>query len=319
MQRNEKNVLENNVYSKLPTVSAGEYAKELSVYTDSAGNKAVVLKGWTVSGVLNENTIWGKDVKLIIYHIPEQKIRGINWKNQDEVEKLRRTYDQLRWIPVVLLTANSTLDGRHFNKKFGRINYWNEDFSCWPHEVVDRELAMQKESAEKYGGYYISRYDISKDEKTGKQRSVKDAEPWTYIYLPTAKEVATTMVESETATSHLTYEAEYDTFVKCMIETGTKNLKEISENSKKKDRAIYYTNEKYPCGVTQRGNDVGINRFYGFFAGNEGLALQQVGICSDDLDSPSYLKPIYDLVYVHDNRPYINYNFTGFLITIHIK
>ena len=41
--------ISNNVYLKFPTVSAGEYAEVLSVYTDNDGNKAVIPQGWTVS------------------------------------------------------------------------------------------------------------------------------------------------------------------------------------------------------------------------------------------------------------------------------
>lgn len=87
------NIVSNNVYSELPTVSAGEYAEVLSVYTDNNGNKAVVPQGWTVSGVPKENIIWGKDKGLVIYHIPKEKASGINWQNPDEVETLMRTYD----------------------------------------------------------------------------------------------------------------------------------------------------------------------------------------------------------------------------------
>ena len=43
------NIVSNNVYWGGPTVSAGEYAEVLSVYTDNYGNKAVVPQGWTVS------------------------------------------------------------------------------------------------------------------------------------------------------------------------------------------------------------------------------------------------------------------------------
>ena len=185
------NIVSNNVDSELPTVSAGEYAEVLSVYTDDYGNKAVVPQGWTVSGVPKENIIWGKDKGLVIYHIPEEKISGINWQNPDEVETLMRTYDQFVWTPVGLLTANATLDGIHFNKKFGRMNYAKYLLYLFSeskyHEPLVGELLLQKKSVDKYDGYYSSRYNISKDEETGKPRSVKGAMPWTEIDLPTAK------------------------------------------------------------------------------------------------------------------------------------
>lgn len=260
------NIVSNNVYSELPTVSAGEYAEVLSVYTDNNGNKAVVPQGWTVSGVPKENIIWGKDEGLVIYHIPKEKVSGINWQNPDEVETLMRTYDQFVWTPVGLLTANGTLDGIHFNEKFGRMNYQNNTFSeSEYHEPLVGELLFQKESVDKYDGYYSSRYDISKDEDTGKPRSVKGAKPWTNINFPTAKEVASTMVQSKTVTSHLMYGAEYDTREKWVIESGTVTAKEIAEDST--ELGNYYNNKNYPSRIVKTGEDGCINNIYGF-AGN---------------------------------------------------
>lgn len=260
------NIVSNNVYSELPTVSAGEYAEVLSVYTDNNGNKAVVPQGWTVSGVPKENIIWGKDKGLVIYHIPKEKASGINWQNPDEVETLMRTYDQFVWTPVGLLTANGTLDGIHFNEKFGRMNYRNNTFSeSEYHEPLVGELLFQKESVDKYDGYYSSRYDISKDEDTGKPRSVKGARPWTYINFPTAKEVASTMVQSKTVTSHLMYGAEYDTREKWVIESGAVTTKEIAEDST--ELGNYYNNKNYPSRIVKTGEDGCINNIYGF-AGN---------------------------------------------------
>ena len=261
-----RNIVSNNVYSVLPTVSAGEYAEFLSVYTDKDGNKAVVPQGWTVSGVPKENTIWGNDKSVVIYHIPKVKVSGINWENRDEVETLMRTYDQFLWVPVGLLTANGTLDGIHFNEKFGRMNYRNDEFSeSEYHELLAGELLFQKESVDKYNGYYSSRYYISEDEKTGKPRSVKGADPWTYIDFPTAKEVASTMVESKKVTSHLRYGAEYDTQEKWVIESGTVSINKITKDST--ELGNYKNNENYPGEVVQTGEDGCINNLYGF-AGN---------------------------------------------------
>lgn len=256
----------NNVYSNFPTVSAGEYAEVLSVYTDNDGNKAVVPQGWTVSGVPKENIIWGKDKGVVIYHIPEAKVSGINWQNLDVVETLMRTYDQFVWTPVGLLTANATLDGINFNEKFGRMNYQNDEFSeSEYHEPLVGELFCQKESVDKYDGYYSSRYNISKDEETGKPRSVKGADPWTNINFPTAKKVASIMVESQTVTTHLMYGAEYDTWEKWAIEAGTVTIEEIADDSTKLGN--HANNKNYPSRIVKTGKDGCINNIYGF-AGN---------------------------------------------------
>lgn len=272
-------IVSKKVYSELKTVSAGEYAEVLSVYADNKGNKAVVPQGWTVSRVTKENIIWGKDKGLVIYHIPKEKVSGINWQNPDEVETLMRTYDQFVWTPAGLLTANGTLDGIHFNEKFGRMNYRNDEFSEHVfREPLVGELLSQKESVDKYDGYYSSRYNISKDEETGKPRSIKGADAWTNIDFPTVKEVASTMVQSKTVTSHLMYGAEYDTREKWVIESGTVTTKEIVEDSK--ELGNYYDNKNYPNKIVKTGEDGCINNIYGF-AGNLEEWTQEQAYSSD--------------------------------------
>lgn len=314
------NIVSNNVYLKLPTVSAGEYAEVLSVYTDNNGNKAVVPQGWTVSGVPKENIIWGKDKGLVIYHIPEAKVSSINWQNPDEVETLMRTYDQFVWTPVGLLTANATLDGIHFNEKFGRMNYQNNEFSeseC--HEPLVSELLFQKESVDKYEGYYSSRYDISKDEETGKPRSVKGADPWTNINFPTAKKVASIMVKSKTVTTHLMYGAEYDTREKWAIETGTVTIEEIAEDSTKLGN--HYNNKNYPNRIVKTGEDGCINNIYGL-AGNVDEWTQEQNESSYRVIRGGNFTD-YGCSYPVDYRgcddPDDDYDDTGFRATLYIK
>lgn len=262
----EENEYKKDVYSQLPSVSAGEYAEVLSVYTDNDGNKAVVPQGWTVSGVPSENVIWGKDMGLVIYYIPKKKVSGIDWKNKNKVNGLMETYDQLVWKPVNMLSATSTLDGIHFNEKFGRMNYRNEEFSESEYnEPLVRELAETKESIDTYGGCYITRYKISRDKKTGEPRSIKGADPWTKIDFPTAKNVAATMSKSENLMGHLTYGAEYDTRLKWTIETGTVTKKEITKDSTRLGN--YYNNNNYPKEIVKTGEDGCVNNIYGF-AGN---------------------------------------------------
>lgn len=259
----EENEDKKDVYSQLPSVSAGEYAEVLSVYTDNNGNKAVVPQGWTVSGVPSENVIWGKDIGLVIYYIPKDKVSGIDWKNKSEVNGLMETYDQLVWKPVNMLSATSTLDGIHFNEKFGRMNYRNEEFSESKYnEPLVEELLETKKSIDEYGGCYITRYKISKDQKTGEPRSIKGAYPWTEIDFLTAKYVAATMAKSENLMSHLTYGAEYDTRSKWAIETGTVTKKEIAEDSTRLGN--YCNNSNYPKKIVKTGEDGCVNNIYGF-------------------------------------------------------
>ena len=221
-----------NVDLNFQAVSAGEYAEILSVYTDNDGNKAVVPPGWTVSGVRKENTIWGKGVSLVIYRIPKEKVSDINWEDIDVVEGLKKTYDQFAWVPVELLDANGTLDGVSFTEKFGRRNYRNNKFSEGEfHEPLTGELELQAESVKKYGGFYISCYEISRNKETGKAHSVKGEKPWTNINFPDAKKVASTIGDNEVVKGHLTFGAEYDSVQEWFIKSNARTLKEIAEDS----------------------------------------------------------------------------------------
>lgn len=319
-ERCTKFMLENEGYSELPSILAGEYAKELSVYMDKDGNKAVVPQGWTVSGVPSENVIWGKDIGLVIYYIPKEKVSGIDWKNKNKVNGLMETDDQLVWMPVNMLSDTSTLDGIHFNEKFGRMNYQNEEFSESEYnESLVGELAETKESIDTYGGCYITRYKISIDKKTGEPRSIKGADPWTRIDFPTAKNVAATMAKSENLMSHLTYGAEYDTRTKWTIETGTVTKKEIAEDSTRLGN--YYNNNNYPKEIVKTGKDGCVNNIYGF-AGNvdEWTQEQKKSLCrvlrgGDSYNTGFYFPVDYRLGISPDHYSYR----TSFRATLCIK
>ncbi len=323
------NTVSNEVYSELPTVSAGEYAKVLSVYTDKNGNKAVVPQGWTVSGASKENIIWGKNNGLVIYHIPELivSVNGIDWQNPNELRALMETYDQFVWTPVGLLTANATLDGIHFNEKFGRINYLNDEFSESEfHEPLTSELFLQKKSVEKYGGYYSSRYDISRDKNTGKPRSVMYAMPWRNINFLTVKEITSTMVVSKTVTSHLMYGAEYDTLLKWVIESGAATSEEIVEDSTVLGNYCKnYNFVKYECVILRTGDDGLINNIYGL-AGNvyewtqEKYADSYTDLCYvvRGGDHKSYGSD-HPVAYRAFDSPFKGYDSIGFRATLYIK
>ena len=301
------------------TRGAGEYAEVLSMYVDNNGNKAVVPQGWTVHGVAKENIIWGKDKGLVIYHIPKKKVSGINWQNPYEVEILMRTYDQFVWTPAGLLTANGTLDGIHFNEKFGRMNYRNDEFSeSAYHEPLVGELLYQKESVDKYDGYYSSRYNISKDEETGKPRSVKGADPWT-IDFSTAKEVTSTMVQRKTVTSHLMYGAEYDTRDKWLIESGTVSTKEIAEDST--ELGNYFDNRNYPGKIVKTGEDGCINNIYGCAGNLKEWTQEQNSRSFPVLRGGFYYDNGYNypVAYRYYDFPNLNFYCTGFRATLCIK
>lgn len=224
-----------SIYSKLPSIPAGEYAEELSVYTDTDGNQAVVPAGGTVSRVKTEDTIWGKDMGLVIYCLPKRKEGIIDWEDKDKVKFLMETYNQLVWLPVGKLDANGTLDGVSFTEKLGRRNYPNGKFYRPKFEEfgdpMTGEFAHQVISANGYGGFYITRYNISKNERTGEPQSVKGKMPWTRSCLNDAKRIAATVEKSDTITTHLPFGAEHDSVLEWFIKSGAKTRSEIVEDS----------------------------------------------------------------------------------------
>lgn len=176
---------------------------------------------------------------------------------------------QFVWIPVGSLDYNGTLDGIHFSEKFGRRNYMNNGFSerGFYEVLLEVELALQWGSVEKYGGFYISRYNISKNEKTGKPQSVKGVLPWTNIDFYDAKEVAESLEISETIRSHLTFGAEYDSVLEWLMKSEAKTFEEIVRDSTKWGNHANTKNSPQAVVKTGCKEEWCVNNIYDF-AGN---------------------------------------------------
>ena len=150
------------------------------------------------------------------------------WNNGFVIERCSDG-SQFVWIPVGSLDSNGTLDGEHFSQKFGKRKYRNCEFDDY-YDALNGELLEQLESVKKYGGFYISRYNISKSSE-GKPQSVRGVMPWVEIHFEDAKEVSSTIEDNEAVKSHLTFGAEYDSVLEWFIETEVKTLAEIAEDS----------------------------------------------------------------------------------------
>ena len=190
------------------------------------------------------------------------------WNNGFVIERCSDG-SQFVWIPVGSLDSNGTLDGEHFSKKFGRRNYMNDEFSDDEfNEALNDELLEQLESVEKYGGFYISRYNISMS-SAGKPQSVsvKGAMPWVNINFEEAKELASTIEHNKAVKSHLTFGAEYDSVLEWFIETRVKTFAEIAKDST--EWGNYWNTENSPRKVVETGSreEWCVNNIYDF-AGN---------------------------------------------------
>ena len=236
-----------------PTVSAGEYAEFLSVYTDRNGDMVPVPPGWTVSGAIEENTIWGKNEGLVIYRIPQEKVRNIHWSMKRELEDLQTTYDQFVWCPVEKLDSNGTIDGVSFTEKFGRRKYQNEEFSNREfRETPTEQFMWQLESVRKYGGFYFSRYCISRNERTYKPQSVQGVLPWTNIRFDEAMTIASCIEDNKEVKSHMPFGTEYDSVLEWFINSNARTLREIAKDST--NWGNYYNTKNSPRKVVKTGS-----------------------------------------------------------------
>ncbi len=199
--------------------------------------------------------------------IPEgYKHVGGEWNNGFVIERCSDG-SQFVWIPVGSLNSNGTLDGKHFSEKFGRRNYMNDEFSADRfNEALNDKLLEQLESVKKYGGFYISRYNISKSSE-GKPQSVKGVRPWVYINFDNAKKVASTIEDNEAVKSHLTFGAEYDSVLEWFIKTKVKTFAEIAEDST--EWGNHWNTKNSPKKVVETGSreEWCANNIYDF-AGN---------------------------------------------------
>ena len=166
------------------------------------------------------------------------------WNNGFVIERCSDG-SQFVWIPVGSLEPNGTIDGKNFSEKFGRRIYCKYDRFENELEYIDDEVAnelwkyneplngtllQQCGSVEKYGGFYISRYNISQG-----SRSVKGAIPSVCIdfYLAWTWAREFELERSGAVQSHLPFGAEYDSVLEWLIKTKAKTLAEITKDSTK--------------------------------------------------------------------------------------
>ena len=242
------------------------------------------------------------------------------WNNGFVIERCSDG-SQFVWIPVGSLDSNGTLDGEHFSEKFGRRNYMNDEFSDDEfNEALNGELLEQLESVKKYGGFYISRYNISKS-SAGKPQSVKGVMPWININFDDAKKIASTIEDNEAVKSHLTFGAEYDSVLEWFIKTEVKTLAEIAEDST--EWGNHWNIENSPSKVVETGSREKwcANNIYDF-AGNVAEWTQEQNkssyrvIRGGNFFSNGDNYPVAYRNFFHPNNYFFD---TGFRATLYIK
>ena len=223
---------------------------------------------------------------------------------------------QFVWIPVGSLDSNGTLDGEHFSEKFGGRNYRDNAFN----EALNGKLLKQLESVKKYGGFYISRYNISKSSE-GKPQSVKGVMPWVNINFDDAKKIASTIEDNGAVKSHLTFGAEYDSVLEWFIKTEVKTLTEIVEDST--EWGNHWNTENSPKKEVETGSreEWCANNIYDF-AGNVDEWTQEQNESSRRVirgGNCNFSGNNYPVACRYFGNHVIIYSFTGFRATLYIK
>ena len=188
------------------------------------------------------------------------------------------------------------------------------------HEALNDELLEQLESVKKYGGFYISRYNISKSSE-GKPQSVKGVMPWVNINFDDAKKIASTIEDNEVVKSHLTFGAEYDSVLEWFIQTEVKTLAEIAKDST--EWGNHWNTENSPRKVAETGSreEWCANNIYDF-AGNVDEWTQEQNESSYRVIRGGYCDFVGDhcpVAFRYCDNPGNDRYFTGFRATLYIK
>lgn len=161
--------------------------------------------------------------------IPEGYVHLTGEWNTGFVIQNKADKSEFVWVPVGYLDPDGTLDGEHFVEKFGRMNFYDSDFSeSGYHEEVNDDFF---ESVKKHGGYYISRYHASKSKK-GKLVFKKGNDPWVNInYHDAEKAAADYAKDSKDVVSIITNGTAFDSMLRWIIKSGAKTKEEVVDNS----------------------------------------------------------------------------------------
>jgi len=161
--------------------------------------------------------------------VPEgyRHVYGDEW-NEGFIIENTEDGSEFEWIPALWLDGDATLDGKNFNEKFGRVNWYNSDFSkSGYHEEVNQEFF---ESVKKYGGFYFARYHASKE--NGRLVFKKGNMPWGNITFFDAEALAANYGRcSKDVKSCITSGVAFDCVLRWIIKSRAKTLEAVVKDS----------------------------------------------------------------------------------------
>lgn len=219
---------------------------------------------------------------------------------------IRRDCDgsELVWVPVQALPEDGILSGSA--QRFGCREY---GYSGHGKGKRSAELDAQAESIAKYGGFYLTRYCLSRG-SDGALHSVKDAVPLTNINQFDAVQAARTFARDGEASSHLPYAAEMDSVLAWVLQIGGKTSGELSS-------AVSTRNTRtHQDKITETGGDE--NRYAAGFYDLAGT----VDEWTQDLTDGAYLWGCNPCAWPTTSRcyfaPYACYTYTGLRAALYL-
>ena len=157
------------------TTEAGNRVEDANkIYTDTDGDKTVIPKEFTVSGIQSEQNI---SDGLVIYDIPDGEV--VNWEDDTDgngVPDVQQKYNQFVWVPVTNDADFKTYEGYANKKLDSKLANCEEPFSNG-YDTEEDEYNDMKKSVLNNNGFYVARYEAGTENGKRQDGSNIEAEP----------------------------------------------------------------------------------------------------------------------------------------------
>ena len=207
---------------KISDIDVGEITYETSytIFKDVNGEQVPIPEGYIVSENSDENIV---NKGLVISDSRGNEYVWISCTVDSSSNKLQ--YKRTEWRVEKDGTDNSRAIKDELTLKDIDVTYSKTDTDNGINEEISKEIVAQinaeKESIKKYGGYYIGRYEVGKDNKTAVIKA--EQEPYVNIKWSKAYELAKGIGGGEGATTYLCSSYSWDTAINFIQNTTGKN------------------------------------------------------------------------------------------------
>ena len=207
---------------KISDIDVGEITYETSytIFKDVNGEQVPIPEGYIVSENSDENIV---NKGLVVSDSRGNEYVWISCTVDSSSNKLQ--YKRTEWGVEKDGRDNSRAIKDELTLKDIDVTYSKTDTDNGINEEISKEIVAQinaeKESIKKYGGYYIGRYEVGKDNKTAVIKA--EQEPYVNIKWSKAYELAKGIGGGEGATTYLCSSYSWDTAINFIQNTTGKN------------------------------------------------------------------------------------------------